>query len=64
MEDPSTTTLLGYQGFKDDKDERDKLLETYNELLKEHIKSKKVRKQGLESLKKKYKELSMLKPAL
>lgn len=39
--DPSPRTSQGHKGFKEDEDE---ILNTYNELLNEHIKLKKARK--------------------
>lgn len=51
--DPLTMTSQGHRGFEEDVDDQYELLDTYKELLKEHIKLKKSWKTSLESLKEK-----------
>lgn len=53
LEDPPNITSQGHRGFEDDKNEQDELLYTYNEILNEYTKLKKVNKNWFgESLKK------------
>lgn len=71
VEYPLTTTLKGQGVFADDDDNKDKMLDTYNEILEEYIKSEKALNKALESLeeiecelKERECELSVLKAAL
>lgn len=50
IRDPLTTTLTWNMFTKNDEDDYDELLDTYNKLLWEHNKSKKVMKEALKSL--------------
>lgn len=45
LKDTSITILQSHQGFKDDEDEQEKIIDTCNELLNEHIKYEKKNKE-------------------